>query len=1163
MWDALHSKDRSLGVRYPSRPSAMNKRSDNVLRNSDIQGGLSEQSKASHPYGLEVGCYAPSDGPAPRDYGPSYSKPGSTYSFIQTRSEDRPRPVASPYRRVSSNCVHGGSPKAYRPSGTPPKLNVRTSSDAAQLPKPLVWTRSSAGMDERRVSTDHFISPDQPSIDCKCPEIYYTRTRGAYQTSKNQSPLQSSKKKYVFSPRDSTDGNEHRDSHGIAMSTPNKRNPYPPFNGNSRPESTNGSTPGSTMNRRTTPLKIDKDPTMGAKVGYRASDPQSGSRLTHTPLNTNSQPVSIVAKRISSDKGLPQSRRASNPAQYESTPSTISSMSEHVEHHGSSSTGGVELSRGQQVDPSGTNKLLASQVKLLVAQKTSSQPGDEYTDSASDAKDQVGKQPQLYSEGSTKKAYAPSPVRVLESTISSFSGSEDVPSRSAPLYNFVSTRNLLASFMHRWKNKYEENKNAYYDGGYLKVTRGSLVENRYVVIQKLGWGEFSTVWLAYDTRYYAYKRTARESFVALKIAKCHRSVAENTAYEINLLRYLCARLPECPMTKLLDSFSISGEFGSHLCMVMPLHGANLLSIIDQMKAAKRHRTAEEIRMIKEVIASTLTGLHELSTINVIHTDIKPENIIATSPDPKVVEMMQSFSRHNSKSPKRRVVSVEELTECMTAGDPNHLVCLADFGLSASLDTVQRMEQCNNSNIRSLMARVVGCKKQFPVSTPGVMRNRCGTIIQTREYRAPEVIFGMDFNCQTDVWSVGCTAYELITGSFLMNPKKRSANERHMNVEHIAMMMQLIGDIPPEITALRTRHNSFFEARDKGQNVALPEGVPVYIDRFIDARGRFLYADRYRNYERRRLDVELEPFLPSNEANMAASFILTCLHSFDPKHRPTAKDMLQHPWLRDVFQHTPPYQFYFTANCLACFTFSIYIMFAPIITITIIIFFLIAYTRNDISCENSKDDGQESNRLRGWRQGCSPRAESNTAAQLLYLLWCRTLSFLCPAPTSTFVSGTVSNFPSDATPTAARSVKLFVSYTIFVLFLFFTVTLKEGESNNDIRSMINNHIPTVSQKRTTKGQGQRETSENTTEVRNTDTCAYSLLDLSAHDKMTKLLKRLRKEKKRVNHKMANKNSTLFFPAMRWNFRTYASAVHDLSGSGKVRYLLLISLIPSSG
>ena len=38
-------------------------------------------------------------------------------------------------------------------------------------------------------------------------------------------------------------------------------------------------------------------------------------------------------------------------------------------------------------------------------------------------------------------------------------------------------------------------------GGYHPVHVGEILINRYVIVQKLGWGHFSTVWLARDQMY--------------------------------------------------------------------------------------------------------------------------------------------------------------------------------------------------------------------------------------------------------------------------------------------------------------------------------------------------------------------------------------------------------------------------------------------------------------------------------------------------------------------------------------------------------------------------------------------------------------------------------------------------------------------------------------
>ncbi|RNC49289.1 putative protein kinase [Trypanosoma cruzi] len=461
--------------------------------------------------------------------------------------------------------------------------------------------------------------------------------------------------------------------------------------------------------------------------------------------------------------------------------------------------------------------------------------------------------------------------------------------RASPVYNvissFVSSRPLIEKFVLRWRNHYEENKNAYCEGGYMSVTPGKKLNSRYVVVQKLGWGEFSTVWLAYDTMHKTCGKL-HQAFVALKIAKCDNTVSVSTQYEINLLRYIGMQAsPFAPLTNLVDHFEVPGQYGSHVCMVMPLHGSNLLSIIDQMKAKKGLRSAQEIRLIKEIVASVLVGLQELDKLDVIHTDIKPENILCSLPDPKVLDVIETFCRRNKD--RSAMVPYETVRDAISQGDPNHLVCLADFGLSVALKPPNGWDNSNESSESKLLLKsLIGKKREFPVEKPGTVTNLRGTMVQTREYRAPEIIIGLDFNTRTDLWSVGCMVFEIITGDFLMDPKRRTKNERMMDVEHLAMMMQLLGPIPDEIIRLRTRRDP-------------KRPPPRYIHRYFNESGRFIYSEKYRLYPRRHLDRELETFLPTAEAQGAADFIMHCLSSYDPSRRPAVHDMLAHRWLSDV------------------------------------------------------------------------------------------------------------------------------------------------------------------------------------------------------------------------------------------------------------------------
>ena len=73
---------------------------------------------------------------------------------------------------------------------------------------------------------------------------------------------------------------------------------------------------------------------------------------------------------------------------------------------------------------------------------------------------------------------------------------------------------------------------------------------------------------------------------------------------------------------------------------------------------------------------------------------------------------------------------------------------------------------------------------------------------SRFYRAPEIVLGcLPFDYSVDVWSVGCTLYELYTGKILF--PGRSNN--HM----LKLMMELCGKFPRHVLRKGTLSNNHF------------------------------------------------------------------------------------------------------------------------------------------------------------------------------------------------------------------------------------------------------------------------------------------------------------------------------------------------------------------
>ncbi|MED6245284.1 hypothetical protein ATANTOWER_001264, partial [Ataeniobius toweri] len=173
----------------------------------------------------------------------------------------------------------------------------------------------------------------------------------------------------------------------------------------------------------------------------------------------------------------------------------------------------------------------------------------------------------------------------------------------------------------------QEDPNDYCKGGYHHVKVGDLYNGKYHVIRKLGWGHFSTVWLAWDIQV--------KRFVAMKVVKSAEHYTETAVDEIKLLKSVRNSDPDDPkremVVQLLDDFKISGVNGTHVCMVFEVLGHHLLKWI-----IKSNYQGLPLSCVKSIIRQVLQGLDYLHTkCQIIHTDIKPENILMSVDEPYV------------------------------------------------------------------------------------------------------------------------------------------------------------------------------------------------------------------------------------------------------------------------------------------------------------------------------------------------------------------------------------------------------------------------------------------------------------------------------------------------------------------------------------------------
>lgn len=189
----------------------------------------------------------------------------------------------------------------------------------------------------------------------------------------------------------------------------------------------------------------------------------------------------------------------------------------------------------------------------------------------------------------------------------------------------------------------EEDSEDYVKGGYHPVSVGETYNNgRYVVVRKLGWGHFSTVWLSRDT--------VTDKHVALKVVRSAAHYTETAIDEIKLLSRIVKANPSNPGRKhvvsLLDSFEHKGPNGVHVCMVFEVLGENLLGLIKRWN----HRGIP-MPLVKQITKQVLLGLDYMHReCGIIHTDLKPENVLIEIGD--VEQIVKTYVKDDSKKDQK-------------------------------------------------------------------------------------------------------------------------------------------------------------------------------------------------------------------------------------------------------------------------------------------------------------------------------------------------------------------------------------------------------------------------------------------------------------------------------------------------------------------------------
>ena len=150
-------------------------------------------------------------------------------------------------------------------------------------------------------------------------------------------------------------------------------------------------------------------------------------------------------------------------------------------------------------------------------------------------------------------------------------------------------------------------------------------------------------------------------------------------------------------------------------------------------------------------------------------------------------------------------------------------------------------------------------------------------IQSRFYRAPEVVLGIDYDKEIDIWSLGCVLCELVTGKPLFDADSQ--------LELLQMVTETIGEIPRKMLDRAPYAKKFYDIQGSTYNV------------------------------KRSLKSTRIPGLPNStsierEVNVSDTVFIDLIRSclkWEPSQRITAEGIMAHPWVAEVAsQFSSPY-----------------------------------------------------------------------------------------------------------------------------------------------------------------------------------------------------------------------------------------------------------------
>ncbi|KAJ6613433.1 kinase-like domain-containing protein [Mycena sp. CBHHK59/15] len=287
---------------------------------------------------------------------------------------------------------------------------------------------------------------------------------------------------------------------------------------------------------------------------------------------------------------------------------------------------------------------------------------------------------------------------------------------------------------------------AYYrKGGFHPIHIDDVLQNRYRIVNKLGYGSYGTIWLVEDLD------SGRCAALKVLAAEVSKEVSE-----VAILRHLKQRQLNVGnangqelLMEFLDDFKVEGPNGTHQCIVTEVLGPSIGTDVDEIYDEERY----PIEIAKKLVAQVIRGVAYLHSCGVVHGDLHVGNILLRIPGIEQISR-QDLQKYLGEPYKKPLSRRDGEPVISTPHEPKYVV--------PSPERLELLRLCLSSP-EAVYLKICDFGEAFLWDDKSVITQLNTPCV----YAAPEIIFHDHISPAVDVWALAVLIHMVLSGGYLL------------------------------------------------------------------------------------------------------------------------------------------------------------------------------------------------------------------------------------------------------------------------------------------------------------------------------------------------------------------------------------------------------------